>query len=137
MDYWRDFLHAARGMREPFLAPTFREDFALATIPSSSTTIDVLTADYDVNYFPRDTYKRLRLEAPNGDVLYRKVSSVLVLSGTTQRLTLNTALPGTSPWANGFKVGYLNRVRLGSDEVQLAHYEMTTLVELVLRTTDT
>lgn len=138
MDYWRDFLHAVRGMREPFLAPTFREDFALAAIPSSSSvTIDVFTTNYSTVYFVRDTYKRLRLEAPNGDVLYRKVTSVLVLSGTTQRLTLDVALPGTSSWASGFKVGYLNRVRLAADTVSLTHEAALTTVELALRTTDT
>lgn len=138
MDYWRDFLHAARGMREPFLAPTFREDFLLSATPSSSSsTIDVFTANYSTAYFVRDTYKRLRLEAPDGSVLYRKVTGVLVLTSTTQRLTLNTALPGTANWGVGFKVGYLNRVRLGNDVVNLLHETTRTQIELALRTTDT
>jgi hypothetical protein len=97
----------------------------------------VLTADYSTVYFPHDTYKRLRLEAPAGEVIYRKVASVLVLSGTTQRLTLDTALPGISAWGVGFKVGYLNRVRLAGDSVRLTHEKTATLVELALRTTDT
>ena len=138
MDYWRDFLHSVRGMREPFLLPTFRQDLVLNTNPSSSSsTIDVLTLNYDSKYFPYDTYKRVRLEAPNGDILYRKINSVLVLSPTVQRLTLDTALPGTSPWGSGFNIGYLNRVRLGSDQVRLTHQAINTILEIVVRTTDT
>jgi len=138
MDYWRDFCNFARGMREPFLFPTYREDILLATNPtSSSTTLDVLTEDYDDIYFPYDTYKRLRLVAPNGEVIYRKVQSVLVLSPTTQRLTLTAALPGTAQWGSGFKIGYLNKVRLASDQVRLDHYKTYSIINLSIRTTDT
>ena len=99
--------------------------------------MDVLTTDYSTRYFPYDTYKRLRLEAPNGEVIYRKVQSVLVLSGTVQRLTLTAALPSTSQWNASFRIGYLNRVRLGADDVVMTHKSMDTLLELSVRTTDT
>lgn len=138
MDYWRDFLDEVRGQRGPFLLPTFREDFELSAIPGSgSSTIDVVTSDYDSEYFPYDTYKRLRLEEPDGEVIYRKVNSVLVLTGTTQRLTLDSALPGTAQWNGSFTIGYLNRVRLGSDQVRLTHFSLSTILELNVRTTDT
>lgn len=138
MDYWRDFLHAVRGMREPFLLPTWFPDLVLNATPlNNASTIDVVTSDYSSNYFPYDTYKRMKFEAPDGSIIYRKINSVLVLSSTVQRLTLNSALPGTSSWDNGFTISYLNKVRLGSDQVKLTHFGITSIVEFVVRTTDT
>lgn len=137
MDYWRDFIYATRGMRKPFLHPTWRDDLVLNANPApSATTFDVQTPDYSTVYFPNDTYKRLMLTAPNGEVTYRKVSSVLVLSSTVQRFTV-PALPAGSQWGSGFTISYLNRVRLGSDDVRLLHFDMDTLLELAIRTTDT
>jgi hypothetical protein len=138
MDYWRDFLDEARGRREPFLMPTFREDFELSAIPGQgSTTIDVYSSDYKTDYFPYDTFTRLRLEEPAGEVIYRIVDSVIELTSTTQRLTLTVALPNTSPWNDTFTIGYLNRVRLGSDQVRLNHFASYSILELNVRTTDT
>lgn len=138
MDYFRDFLTQARGMREPFLMPTWREDLFLASIPTAgSPNFLVDSLNYSSQYFPYDTYKRLRLVNPDGDSIYRKVTAVADQPGGTTLLTLDTPLPNVPAWGNGFEIQYLNRVRLASDQIRLTHFTMNTIIEFAVRTTDT
>lgn len=138
MDYWRDFITEARGMREPFLMPSWREDLFLATTPNpADPKIEVDSLSYSSQYFPYDTYKRLRLVNPDGDSIYRKVTAVEDQPGGTVLLTLNDPLPNDPAWGNGFEIQYLNKVRFGSDQVKLTHFTVNTILEASIRTTDT
>lgn len=137
MDFWRDFLTALVGMREPFLMPTWRGDLVLATTPlPGDPTIEIEGSFYTDQYFPYDTYQRLRFVNPDGDVIYRKVTDSESLPGGTTQLTLDSSVPIDAEWGNGFTIGYLNRVRLGSDSVRWKHFGTYSIVDLVIRSTD-
>ena len=137
MDYWRDFLTEVGGMRVPWLLPTRREDLYLETIPTpSSIQIEIQGSHYPQSYYPHDTYKRLRLVNPDGDIIYRKVTTAEVVPGGTSLLTLDTALPSGVEWGSGFEIGYLNKVRFASDQFRLTHHALWTLLDTAVRTTD-
>lgn len=137
MDYFRDFLTSLVGMREPFLLPTFREDQYLAEDPpAGSTQISVEGVSYARDYWPHDTFKRLRLVANDGEVIYRKADNAEEQIDDTSLVTLNEALPVDLKWGEGFEIGFLNKVRLGSDEVSLEHFGVYTILDLTVRTTD-
>ena len=137
MDFWRDFLTACNGMREPFLLPTWRRDLFLSTIPNpGDPTILIEGATYGSQYWPYDTYKRLQFWNSSGDIVYRKVTAVADQPGGTTLLTLDNSIPMSFNWNEDFTISFLNKVRLASDEVQLNHEEMFTTLELAVRTTD-
>lgn len=137
MDYWRDFLTALIGMREPFLLPTFRKDLFLAQIPNPGDYLILIEgANYGSQYWPYDTYKRLQFWNSSNEIIYRKVDAVADQPGGTTLLTLDDPLPLSFNWAEDFTISFLNKVRLASDEVRLSHYEMYTILELAVRTTD-
>jgi len=138
MDYWRDFIVAARGQRNSFLMPSWREDLFLATpLPNpGDPSIVVTNTPYSTLYFPHDTYKRLVLVNPSAVRDYRKVTAVNDEPGGNVRLSLDTPVTSDLSWGNGFTIEYLNKVRLGSDQQKLTHFAMHTIFELVIRTTD-
>lgn len=137
MDYWRDFLTALVGMREPFLLPTFRRDLFLAQIPNPGDQLILIEgANYGSQYWPHDTYKRLQFWNSSNEIIYRKVDAVADQPGGTTLLTLDDPLPMSFNWAEDFTISFLNKVRLVADEVQLTHYEMYTIMEIAVRTID-
>lgn len=137
MDYWRDFLTTLVGMREPFLLPTFRRDLFLAQIPNPGDQLLLIEgANYGSQYWPHDTYKRLQFWNSSNEIIYRKVDAVADQPGETTLITLDNPLPLNLNWAEDFTISFLNKVRLASDDVQLSHYEMYTILELAVRTTD-
>ncbi len=137
MDYWRDFLTALVGMRDSFLLPTWREDLFLASTPSPGDQIlEVEGATYGSLYWPYDTYTRLQFLNSSGEVIYRIVDAITDQPGGTTLLTLNDPLPLSFNWAEDFTISFLNRVRLASDEVELKHQEMYTILTIAVRTTD-
>lgn len=137
MDYWRDFIVHLRGQREPFLMSTLREDLFLDSNPNpGDSQISIQGSTYATEYFTHDTYTRLALTNPSGEVNYRKVTAAVPQAGGTTLLTLATAVTNDPSWANGFEIAFLNKLRLGSDEIRLTHFTTYTLVDLVIRTTD-
>ena len=137
MDYYRDFLTNIYGSRDPFLLSTFFEDLVLSATPSAgSVQITVQNPNYALNYFAFDTYKRFQFTNPNGDVIYRKATAAVALADNTTQITLDTPLPVTGVWGVGFTIFYLNKVHLAADDVKLTHTSMTTLLDMVVRTTD-
>jgi len=137
MDWWRDFLTARHGMRVSFLMPTWREDLFLDTDPSAGVLqFDVEGLDYHNRYSEFDTYKRLQLINPDGDIIYRTVDYTTSSPGGITTITLTSAMPVDSSWENGFTISFLHRVRLNSDRVRLTHGPMDTEIELSIRTVD-
>jgi hypothetical protein len=137
MDWWRDFITEAWGMREPFLMPTWRQDLFLDGTPNGGDpTIDITSTNYKSQYYSHDTYKRFRFTNPNGDQIYRKAVDAEDLPGGTTRLTLDVALPLLPEWSVGFEIEYVNKVRFASDTFTLTHFTMYTILEGAIRTVD-
>lgn len=137
MDWWRDFVTALAGQREPFLIPTWRSDLTLASTPNGGDTfIEIEEDTYGTKQFPHDTYKRLQFLNSSGEIEYRKTTVVTDLPGGTTRLDLDTPLPMDPMWAEDFKISFLNKVRLASDEVRLEHFNRDTIIAIAVRNTD-
>lgn len=137
MDWWRDFMTALVGQREPFLMPTWRRDLTLASIPNPGDfLLEVNETNYGALYWPYDTYKRLQFLNSNGEIIYRTVASVADLPGGITQLTLDTPLPLSFNWAEDFDISFLNKVRLYSDQVVLRHMALDTTISFTIRTTD-
>lgn len=137
MDYWRDFLTAIKGKREPFLMPTFRRDLFLSEYPDpGDEEIIIEGANYGSQYWVHDTYKRLQLENSAGEIIYRKVTSVEDVPGELTKLYLDSPLPISLLWSSDFIISFLNKVRLATDQIKLTHWSMYTILELAVRTTD-
>ena len=137
MDYWRDFMDAAKGMQNSFLMPTWFADLVLDSTPvKGSLQISITGAVYATEYSIHDTYQRFVFTNPAGDIIYRKISVAVAQPGDTSLLTLADALPNTDAWGSGFTIGYLNRVRLGADRVKLTHGPANTLIDFSIRTCD-
>ena len=137
LDWWRDFITEAWGMREPFLMPSYRQDLFLASTPNGGDpTIEITSTNYATQYFPHDTYTRFRFTNPDGDQIYRKATDAQDLPGGTTELTLDTAVPNLPEWSNGFEIEYLNKVRFASDTFTLTHYATYTILSGAIRTVD-
>lgn len=137
MDYWRDFLVAARGQQVPFLMPSWRADLTLAATPlPGAAQILVNRSNYATNYFPYDTYTRFQFKATDGSLIYRKATGAAAQAGNQSLITLDTPLPVTAIWGLGFTISFLNRARLADDAVRWTHFGAFSLLDLVMRTTD-
>lgn len=137
MDYWRDFITAARGMREPFLFPTWREDLFLDTNPNpGDPQILIQGTDYETLYFPHDTFKRIQIQNPTGSIEFRKITVTTPQPGLTTLLTLDTPVTNDSSWGNGFTIGFLNRVRFVTDTIRLNHFASYSIITVSMGTTD-
>jgi len=108
--YHRKFLETVVGRQKPFLLPTWRDDFAVASQAGANITLDDGFA-YASDWFPSLAHRRLRLELVNGSVIYRRVLSI---SGTTQSiLTTDSSIPATIS-----RLMLLETVRLANDTVE-------------------
>ena len=137
MDWWRDFLFLIKGRQNPFLFSTFRNDLFLSTTPTlGSSQLEITSTDYTQLYFPYETYKRLEVETNNGIIRRKVVGSTQSPSGLSTTLSLDSPL-GTSIGDNVIKrISYLNTTRLEEDRVVLTHDNITTEIELKIRTVD-
>ena len=137
MDYWRDFLDAARGQQNPFLFSTWRDDLMLAVKPELGTNQLVVTnTDYPSMYFPYESFRRVQIELMNGTLLWRRVQTATDNGDGTVTLELSGTF-GTNPGDNDIrKISFLEQVRLGSDRVKLVHYHLDTIIELQIQTVD-
>ncbi len=116
---WKLFFSTIAGGREPFWVPTWRPDLVLNAQPGASTTITVLdTGDYKTTYFDTDGILDLQFELADGTEIYRRVTNAVDNGNGTQTLTLNSILPATAIDV----ISFLERSRLGSDQVTFAHH---------------
>jgi hypothetical protein len=136
MDFWRDFLYAARGQQNPFLMPTFRHDLTKFANPSQGgVTLIVNEGNYPAYYFPHQTYKRLEILTGAGTIR-RKVSSAVKNVDGTSTLTLTAGFPSTPEGVDIQRISFLNLVRLNADQVTLDHGHRSSTIEFAVRTID-
>lgn len=136
MDWWRDFLDAVLGQRDPFLMPTWFSDLIPnGNPPPGAGTIDIVDVDYASAYYPYDTFKRLQIETEAG-IVWRKVVQALLNSDGTTTLVLDSPLGPTLADVTINKISYLNRTRLASDTVTLTHDKLRTLISLSTKMVD-
>lgn len=136
MDWWRDFLGDLRGMQNPFLLPTWRQDLTVPQAPSAgSSQLLVSQTDYVSLYFPYESYKRLQIETAGGTI-WRKVLQATNNGDGTVTLELDNAFGLNPEDVDVRRVSFLNLARLGRDRVKLSHAHHTTTIAIGVRTVD-
>lgn len=136
MDFWRDFFDTVKGRQLSFLTPTYREDGYIAERPADGAgTLRLAGTRYSTVFFQQGPYSHLRLWTDAGyhDVT---VSDATALEDGNDEIVFEPALPAGELWRNVNNFSFLAKVRLGTDDVELEHYALDTILNLTLRTVD-
>jgi len=134
--WWRAFLAAAHGMREPFYVSTWRPDLVIDTQPSIGGTTFLVTdaPNYVREYWYSAAHKSIHLETLGG-TLYRLVTNAVDNMDGTITLTISPALPGDADSSTIESISFLELSRFGSDEVTFEHFSSRVVVTATIRTT--
>ena len=115
---FRQFLYSRRGRLNALWIPSFMPDLTFVAL--SSTALDIAYIDYTTLYDQVINRRDIRIELTNGNVYYRRIVASTVLSGTVERLTLDSVL-GVSVTANDVeKISFMMFGRLDTDAIELA-----------------
>lgn len=135
IDEWRAFGTAVHGRRNPFLAPSFRSDFALSAQPAHGATVMVTGDTYVADYFKRPGNRYLRIVTANG-VIYRRVADAVL--GMDRKVTIKLAQAlGSLPGDNEISmISLMPKCRLGSDTMTVSHFATHAEVAFSAMTVD-
>lgn len=128
--YWKAFLAAINGSREPFLAPTWRPDFVLDSQPTQgSDTITVqATPDIIDEYSGSLAHDWVYLQTNGVDHLSAITS--YTDNGSTIDIVMTTALNNDPDDSTINVVSHMEQVRLGSDTVLFEHFYDYIIVKI-------
>lgn len=116
---FRKFLYSRRGRLNVLWIPTFMPDLSFVSL-SSVVYLDVTNIGYTSLYNQAINRRDIRIELTNGDVYYRRIIASAVVSGTVERLTLDSGL-GVSITADDVeKISFMMFGRLDADAIELA-----------------
>lgn len=121
IDAFRRWLYARRGRLAAFWLPTFAQDFkVVASIGSTASTIDVEHCGY-TDHISQDIGRRdIRIELHNGTSYLRRITGCAEVSGTVERISIDSALGAVVTPADIRSVSYLDLVRLEADSAEIA-----------------
>jgi hypothetical protein len=134
-DYFKTFFDYCKGTVNPFYVPTWREDFDIV-VPAliSSNTFTVSGHTYGTDYFGNPALKQIAIFADAG-VHYASIDDCDA-DGANDLLTFNPPLPGDAAWESNQAICLLLRCRLGTDQVDLEHQALHTVISTAIRTID-
>ena len=116
---FRKFLYSRRGRLNALWVPSFMPDLSFVSL-SSVVYLDVTNIGYTTLYNQSINRIDIRIELTNGNVYYRRIIASAVVSGTVERLTLDSGL-GVSITADDVeKISFMMFGRLDADAVELA-----------------
>lgn len=116
-----NFLAARRGRANRFWLPTFQHDFLVtANITSVSTQIMVANRLHSLAH-GQPGRNHLFIKLRNGTVFYRRITSIVEVNSTTERVNISSAL-GTAVTISNIEIMcYLQLSRLSSDAVEIQY----------------
>ena len=115
---FRKFLYSRRGRLNALWIPTFMPDLTFVAL--SSVYLDVVNIDYTTLYNQSINRRDIRIEMTNGNVYYRRIVASTVISGTVERLTLDSVLGVSLTAADVEKISFMMFGRLDTDAIELA-----------------
>lgn len=116
---FRKFLYSRRGRLNALWVPSFMPDLSFVSL-SSVVYLDVTNIGYTTLYNQSINRRDIRIELTNGNVYYRRIIASAVVSGTVERLTLESGL-GVSITADDVeKISFMMFGRLDADAIELA-----------------
>ena len=135
---WKVFLDTVVGQREPFFHPTFRPDLQISEQPIvGGAQISIQSIDqYAPLWFPRQTYKQIMIVTADGQRQPRTVTSVTELIDGTTLLNLSSPLTATLLGSTIRRIEFLQKARLGSDNVEFRHFSAYSEVDISIETVD-
>lgn len=128
LQFWRLFLSACVGRREPFYAPTYRPDLAVVSNTASAV---VVSDDFETWYADMNCRDHLQVETDDGSVSQHYISGVADNMDGTWTLNVDGTISG-----NVLTCSFLEVVRLGSDVVLFEHFGHRSQVSVTLETVD-
>ena len=115
---FRKFLYSRRGRLNALWIPTFMPDLTFVAL--SSVYLDVVNIDYTTLYNQSINRRDIRIELTNGNIYYRRIVASTVISGTVERLTLDSVLGVSLTAADVEKISFMMFGRLDTDAIELA-----------------
>lgn len=115
---FRKFLYSRRGRLNALWIPTFMPDLTFVAL--SSVYLDVVNIDYTTLYNQSINRRDIRIELTNGNIYYRRIVASTVISGTVERLTLDSVLGVSVTAADVEKISFMMFGRLDTDAIELA-----------------
>lgn len=115
---FRKFLYSRRGRLNALWIPTFMPDLSFVAL--SSVYLDVVNIGYATLYNQAINRRDIRIELTNGNVYYRRIVASAVISGTVERLTLDSVLGVSVTAADVEKISFMMFGRLDTDAIELA-----------------
>ena len=138
MDYWRDFGAYCSGQQSAFLMPTFRPDLTLGPVPPLGGTQIVLgDTDYSRVFFSSSTiFGYIGIQTANGWFYTRVLGASIDAVTGNDALSISPGLP-FAPGSNIFiKICLVIRCRLATDKITLTHNHLSTVVDIMVRSTE-
>lgn len=119
---FRRLLLALRGRQKAFYIPTFIEDLTVnANLSIGAALMDVDAHDYVRLVANRLPMKVFRITFTDGTSLIRSIQSSATVSGTVERLTLDTTWPANRNVSEISRVEFYELVRFDSDEITITY----------------
>jgi hypothetical protein len=117
---FRAWIAARRGRYAPFWAPSNLDDFKVTgNIGSAATSITVANRKHAM--VAGEVGRRdIMIELHNGTRYYRRITDIAP-SGTTETLTIDSALGANVAASDIARVSYMRLMRLASDTVEIAY----------------
>jgi len=121
---FREFVQRRLGRTVSFWMPSFRADLQLAdpVISIAAVSINVVDGGYLAFSAGNNQRKNISIELKNGTVMRRRILSATYDSPNVTSLSLDAALGYEFTPDDVFRISFLSRYRLGSDEVKLVWY---------------
>ena len=110
---FRSLLYALSGRWQPIWAPSYGQDLKLQAV-ASSTTIDVEWTGFS-EWPLQANRKDIRIELRSGAPLYRRITAAAEVDADTERLQLDSALPGGFDPGNVVCISFMALCRQESD----------------------
>lgn len=116
----RSLLYGLAGKANRIWLPTWQDDL-YPMAPAAGALIDVAHCGYTAYLHGQPGRRDIRVELADGSVLYRRITASTELSGTVERLQVDSAWPATLAVADIQSISYLGLCRLASDAAEISH----------------
>lgn len=117
---FRSLLYAFKGRLNAAWVPTFQTDL-LPVAPLAGGAINVQWCGYTRHGRGRLDRRDIRIELVDGTVHYRRVSDSVEVDADTERLTIDSDLPGETPVHRVRAISYMALSELAGDSVEWLH----------------
>lgn len=117
---FRQWLYARKGRLTAFWVPTWARDFLVVDdIGSSDTTIDVEHSRYADLIDQAVNRRDIRIELLDGTVFYRRITNCTEISGSVERLTIDSSLGQAVDNDEIALVSFMHLARLDADAAEI------------------